>query len=130
MKGKIPETSLHDLMNRETQTEWSHLGIEETGEMNKAKLVEVVGRVVSTRKEALSAVDAMLNAVQHALRSGEKVVLAGVGSFHVKMRKAKIGRNPKTGVKRCPSRRAGLSASKCPKTYSRVAVARATIKLE
>jgi len=65
--------------------------------VNKAKLVEVVGRVVSTRKEALSAVDAMLNAVQYALRSGDKVVLAGIGSFHVKMRKAKIGRNPKTG---------------------------------
>src|SRR5476649_834400 len=70
----------------------------ERGEkVNKAKLVEVVGRVVSTRKEALCAVDAMLNAVQHTLRSGEKVVLAGVGSFHVKMRKAKIGCNPKTG---------------------------------
>src|SRR5258706_2468690 len=71
-------------------------GIEEE-EMNKARLVEVVGRVVSTRKEALSAVDAVLGAMQHTLRSGEKVVLAGVGSFHVKMRKAKIGRNPKTG---------------------------------
>jgi DNA-binding protein HU-beta len=65
--------------------------------VNKANLVEIVGRVVSTRKEALSAVDAMLNSVQHALRAGDKVVLAGVGSFHVKMRKAKIGRNPKTG---------------------------------
>jgi DNA-binding protein HU-beta len=65
--------------------------------VNKANLVEIVGRVVSTRKEALSAVDAMLNAIQHSLRSGDKVVLAGVGSFHVKMRKAKIGRNPKTG---------------------------------
>jgi nucleoid DNA-binding protein len=75
--------------------------------MNKAKLVEVVGRVVSTRKEALSAVDVMLNAVQHALRSGDKVVLAGIGSFHVKMRKAKIGRNPKTGaVVPIPPRRA------------------------
>ncbi len=65
--------------------------------MNKASLVRVVGRVVSTRKEALAAVDASLEAIQHALRSGEKVVLAGIGSFHVKMRKAKIGRNPKTG---------------------------------
>jgi DNA-binding protein HU-beta len=71
--------------------------VEEGDKMNKAKLVQVVGRVVSTRKEALSAVDAMLNAIQHTLRSGEKVVLAGIGSFHVKMRKAKIGRNPKTG---------------------------------
>ncbi len=66
--------------------------------MNKASLVEIVSRVVSTRKEALAAVDTTLGAIQHALRSGEKVVLAGVGSFHVKMRKAKIGRNPKTGV--------------------------------
>lgn len=71
--------------------------VKEDKQMNKAKLVEVVGRVVSTRKEALSAVDAMLAAIQHSLRSGEKVVLAGVGTFHVKMRKAKIGRNPKTG---------------------------------
>src|ERR1700690_1860116 len=67
------------------------------GKMNKATLVEGVGRVVSTRREALLAVDAMLNAIQHTLRSAEKIVLAGVGSFHVKMRKAKIGRNPKTG---------------------------------
>jgi len=67
------------------------------GTVNKATLVEVVGRVVSTRKEALAAVDATLNAIQHSLRAGDKVVLAGVGTFHVKMRKAKIGRNPKTG---------------------------------
>ncbi len=65
--------------------------------MNKARLIEVVGRVVSTRKEASAAVEAMMNAMRVALRSGEKVVLAGVGSFHVKMRKAKIGRNPRTG---------------------------------
>jgi DNA-binding protein HU-beta len=65
--------------------------------MNKARLVEVVGRVVSTRKEASAAVEAMMNAMRLALRSGEKVVLAGVGSFHVKMRKAKVGRNPRTG---------------------------------
>jgi DNA-binding protein HU-beta len=65
--------------------------------VNKARLVEVVGRVVSTRKEALAAVDALINAMRLALRSGEKVVLSGVGSFHVKMRKAKVGRNPRTG---------------------------------
>ena len=65
--------------------------------MNKANLVQVVERVVSTRKEASSAVEAMLNAIRLSLRSGEKVVLAGVGSFHVKLRKAKVGRNPRTG---------------------------------
>ncbi len=65
--------------------------------MNKARLVEVVGRVVSTRKEASAAVEAMMNAMRLALRSGDKVVLSGIGSFHVKMRKAKVGRNPRTG---------------------------------
>jgi len=66
--------------------------------MNKASLVDVVERVVSTRKEASAAVDVVLKGIQMALRSGEKVVLSGVGSFHIKMRKAKVGRNPKTGV--------------------------------
>ena len=66
--------------------------------MNKSSLIRVVGRVLSTRKEANAAVEATLRAVQFALRSGEKVVLAGIGSLHVKMRKAKVGRNPRTGV--------------------------------
>ena len=66
--------------------------------MNKSSLIRVVGRVLSTRKEANAAVEAALRAVQLALRSGEKVVLAGIGSLHVKMRKAKVGRNPRTGV--------------------------------
>ena len=66
--------------------------------MNKSDMIQVVGRVLSTRKEAAAAVEAMLRALQLSLRSGEKVVLAGVGSLHVIMRKAKVGRNPKTGV--------------------------------
>ena len=65
--------------------------------MNKADLVEVVGRVVSTRKEAQAAVEAVVNAIRVTLRSGEKVVLSGVGSLHVKMQKAKVGRNVRTG---------------------------------
>lgn len=66
--------------------------------MNKADLVQVVERVVSTRKEAAAAVDAVMMAVQSSLRAGDKVVLAGIGCLHVKMRKAKVGRNPRTGV--------------------------------
>jgi len=65
--------------------------------MNKATMIQVLERVVSTRKEASSAVDAMMHAIQTSLRSGDKVVLAGIGSLHVKMRKAKVGRNPRTG---------------------------------
>ena len=66
--------------------------------MNKSSLIRVVSRVLSTRKEATAAIDATLRAMQLSLRSGEKVVLAGIGSLHVKMRKAKVGRNPRTGV--------------------------------
>ena len=66
--------------------------------MNKSNLIRVVGRVLSTRKEATAAIEATLRAMQLSLRSGEKVVLAGIGSLHVKMRKAKVGRNPRTGV--------------------------------
>ena len=65
--------------------------------MNKADLIEVLSRVLSTRKEAVSAVDTLLEAMQGALRGGDKVVLSGFGSFHVKIRKAKVGRNPRTG---------------------------------
>nr|AEQ20584.1 bacterial DNA-binding protein [uncultured bacterium CSLF42] len=75
--------------------------------MNKATMIQVVGRVVSTRKEAAAAVEVMINSMRLALRSGEKVVIAGVGSLHVKMRKAKVGRNPRTGqVVPIPPRRA------------------------
>ena len=75
--------------------------------MNKAGMVRVVGRVLSTRKEADAAVETMLRAIRLSLRSGEKVVLAGIGSFHVKMRKAKVGRNPRTGeTVQIPPRRA------------------------
>ena len=66
--------------------------------MNKSGLINVVERVVSTRREAATAVDAVLHAIRYSLRTGDKVVLSGVGSFHVKLRKAKVGRNPRTGV--------------------------------
>ena len=75
--------------------------------MNKSGLIGIVGRVVSTRKEAAASVDTMLNAIRMALRSGDKVVLSGIGSFTVKMRKAKMARNPRTGEKvTVPPRRA------------------------
>ena len=65
--------------------------------MNKSGLIKAVERVLSTRREATAAVDAVMRAILLSLRSGDKVVLSGIGSLHVKMRKAKVGRNPKTG---------------------------------
>ena len=74
--------------------------------MNKAQLVEAVSKVVCTKKEAQDAVDTVFDSIARALKKGEPVTLVGFGSFHVRMRKARSGRNPQTGeVLRIPAKR-------------------------
>ncbi len=65
--------------------------------MNKINLIARVSKVMGTQIEAKQAVEAVFESMRLALRSGEKVVLQGFGSFHVVMAKPKKGRNPKTG---------------------------------
>jgi len=65
--------------------------------MNKTDLIAEVTKVLGTQIEARQAVEAVVHRMRDGLRSGEKVVLHGFGSFHVVMTKAKKGRNPKTG---------------------------------
>jgi len=65
--------------------------------MNKAELVEAVAKVTCTKKEAGAALEAILAAIQKALKKGDPVVLTGFGTFGVSKRKARKGRNPKTG---------------------------------
>ncbi|MCM8767854.1 MAG: HU family DNA-binding protein [Candidatus Omnitrophica bacterium] len=65
--------------------------------MNKAGLIEAVAKVVTTKKEAAAAVDAVLDAIKGALKKGEVVTLVGFGTFKVVERKARKGRNPRTG---------------------------------
>jgi nucleoid DNA-binding protein len=43
-------------------------------------------------------VEAILAAVKDALRRGEAVTLRGVGTWHVRAKRARVGRNPKTGI--------------------------------
>lgn len=65
--------------------------------MNKAELINAVAEKASlSKKDSEAAVSAMLDAVTTALRDGEKVQLVGFGSFEVKKREARVGRNPKT----------------------------------
>jgi len=66
--------------------------------MNKAQLIDEVGKVTCTKKEAGMAVDATLAAIQKALKKGEAVTLVGFGTFGVNKRKARMGRNPQTGA--------------------------------
>lgn len=65
--------------------------------MNKSELVERVAMAVCTKKEAAAAVDAMLDAIASALKKGESVTLVGFGTFKTARRKARTGRNPRTG---------------------------------
>jgi DNA-binding protein HU-beta len=66
--------------------------------MNKADLVRAVADSTGfTRKDAGRAVEAIFTVIQEALRRGEKVSLVGFGGFEVRSRRARQGRNPRTG---------------------------------
>ena len=77
--------------------------------MNKADLINEVAKVVSTKKEAQSAVDCVIESITKSLKKGEDVTLVGFGTFKVVKRKARKGRNPQTGAEN------KISASKAPK---------------
>ncbi|MBI4727527.1 HU family DNA-binding protein [candidate division TA06 bacterium] len=65
--------------------------------MNKAELIEAVAKVTCTKVEAAAAVNGVIDSIAKALKKGESVTLVGFGTFSVKKRKARIGRNPQTG---------------------------------
>ena len=65
--------------------------------MNKADMVEGVSKLTGSRVEAQRIVDYLFTSMRDTLRKHEKVVVQGFGSFHVVIRKAKKGRNIKTG---------------------------------
>lgn len=66
--------------------------------MNKAELVgSVAEKAELTKKEAERVVNAVLSSLESALSRGEKVQLVGFGTFEVRERAARTGRNPKTG---------------------------------
>lgn len=65
--------------------------------MNKTELIAAVAeRTGLTKKDAEKAVNATVEVVTAQLVQGEKVQLAGFGSFEVKTREARVGRNPRT----------------------------------
>lgn len=66
--------------------------------MTKADLVEVVAKKASlTAKAARESVAAVFSAMTDTLKKGDKVVVTGFGTFMVRNRKARTGRNPQTG---------------------------------
>ena len=66
--------------------------------MNKGELIDAVaGSAGLSRSDATKAVDAVLDNVTRTLAGGDSVSLVGFGTFSVKQRAARTGRNPRTG---------------------------------
>ena len=65
--------------------------------MVKADLVAKVAELGITKKQAAEVVDCVLDSIKGALADGDKVSLIGFGTFSVRERAAREGRNPRTG---------------------------------
>ena len=66
--------------------------------MTKSQLTVLLAQQhILPRKDALAAVDAVFNAIASSLEAGQRVELRGFGSFGLKERRERTGRNPKTG---------------------------------
>jgi len=67
--------------------------------MNKSELIEAMAEAADIPKAAAGrALDGMVDAVTDALKNGDQVSLVGFGTFSVKERAARTGRNPQTGA--------------------------------
>lgn len=67
--------------------------------MNKQELISAMAEKASlSKKDAEAALNAFMCAVEGALAKGDKVQLVGFGSFEVRERAARTGRNPQTGA--------------------------------
>lgn len=68
--------------------------------MNKAELIEAVQKALgddASKREADNAVSAVLDSIAKGVKKDKKVQIIGFGTFEVKKRAARMGRNPKTG---------------------------------
>lgn len=67
--------------------------------MNKTELIESIAASADLSKAAAGrALDAVVDGITDALKKGDSVVLVGFGTFAVKARAARVGRNPRTGA--------------------------------
>jgi nucleoid DNA-binding protein len=66
--------------------------------MNRHDVILAVSKVLPNRKDAVKAVEAAFDSMRGAINRGEKVVISNFGTFRVKQRSPRQGRNPKTGA--------------------------------
>lgn len=81
--------------------------------MNKEALVkEIAEKANQSQKDAKAFLDATIDVVTQALKTGDKVTLVGFGTFQVKERAAREGRNPRTGKPlKIPAKKAPVFAA-------------------
>src|SRR5438067_13664129 len=93
MQGEeVPVVELDEIESPESENK--------AGVMTKPELVDEVARVVQlTKKQAETIVNIVFDSIVDSLRSGQKIELRGFGSFRLRSRKSRTGRNPKTGEK-------------------------------
>ncbi len=86
--------------------------------MNKSELIEAMAESADISKAAAGrALDGMVEAITGAMKAGDPVSLVGFGTFSVKERAARTGRNPRTGeeIKIAASKIPGFKAGKALK---------------
>jgi DNA-binding protein HU-beta len=77
--------------------------------LNKANLIDSIAKTAGfSKKDAETALNATTDSIKAALKKGDKVVLVGFGTFEVRKRAARKGRNPQTGAQ------ISIKASKAP----------------
>ena len=87
----------HDSATPVVAEEMDHI-LKEDATLNKQELVANVAEQASlTKKDAEKAVNAVFEAIKSALSEGDRIQLIGFGTFEVKDRKARKGRNPQSG---------------------------------
>ena len=65
--------------------------------MNRLDIIRAVAKVLTTKGEAAKAVETTIETIRTALNNEQKVVISNFGTFRVKHRQQRQGRNPKTG---------------------------------
>lgn len=90
--------------------------VKKVAAMNKAELVESIQKALgkdATKRSAEDALSAVLDCIAKGVKKDKKVQLIGFGTFEVKKRAARMGRNPKTGeaMKIKASKTVGFKAS-------------------
>ena len=95
--------------------------------MTKSGLIEAVADKTPhiSKKDTEIVVNTIFDSMTQALRKGERIEIRGFGSFQVKIREAREGRNPKTGVTSSATHWANCSAARStgPRTTNRTIVA-------